>query len=239
MRGGGHGVTGSAVAQGGLMIDLSPMKDIIVDPGARVAHVQPGVTWGELDAATQEHGLAITGGRVSNTGVAGLTLGSGSGWLERTFGLTCDDLRSVTLVTADGATVRAAADENAELFWGLKGGGGNFGIVTEFEFTLHPVGPIVAGGLLLFALDDAARCCAATATSWRPRRTRSAAGRPCCRPRRRPSSRPASWGSPPSGSSRSTPVSSKRDSPRSRRCGRSGPSSPMRSGRSPTPRSTR
>ena len=137
------------------MIDLTPMKKIVVDPAARTARVGAGVTWGELDAATQEHGLAVTGGRVSNTGVAGLTLGSGSGWLERAFGLTCDNLESATLVAADGRIVRAAADENAELFWGLRGGGGNFGVVTEFTFRLHPLGPLVAGGLLLFEIEHA------------------------------------------------------------------------------------
>ena len=155
VRSGGHGVSGAAVADGALMIDLSPMKKIVIDTAARTARVGAGVNWGELDAATQEHGLAVTGGRVSNTGVAGLTLGSGSGWLERAYGLTCDNLISATLVTADGRIVRAAEDENAELFWGLRGGGGNFGVVTEFAFRLHPVGPLVAGGLLLFAIEDA------------------------------------------------------------------------------------
>jgi FAD/FMN-containing dehydrogenase len=155
VRSGGHGVSGAAVANGALMIDLTPMKKIVVDPVARTARVGSGVTWGELDATTQEHGLAITGGRVSNTGVAGLTLGSGSGWLERAFGLTCDSLISATMVTADGRIVRAADDENAELFWGLRGGGGNFGVVTEFAFRLQPVGPLLAGGLLLFSIEDA------------------------------------------------------------------------------------
>jgi FAD/FMN-containing dehydrogenase len=155
VRAGGHGVTGAAVAEGGMMIDLSTMKRIEVDPAARRALVEPGVVWSELDAATQEHGLAVTGGRMSSTGVAGLTLGSGSGWLERKYGLTCDSLVSATVVTADGRIVRAAAGENPELLWALKGGGGNFGVVTEFAFDLHPVGPIVAGGMLLFELDHA------------------------------------------------------------------------------------
>jgi FAD/FMN-containing dehydrogenase len=155
VRGGGHGVTGAAVTEGGVMIDLTPLKGIDVDADARRARVGAGVTWGELDAATQAHGLAVTGGRVSNTGVSGLTLGSGSGWLERKLGLTCDNLVSATVVTADGRIVQASAEENTDLFWGLKGGGGNFGVVTEFEFMLHPVGPIVAGGLLLFAQQDA------------------------------------------------------------------------------------
>ena len=153
VRGGGHGVTGAAVAEDGLMIDLRQMKRIEVDPDTRRARVEPGVTWGELDAATQAHGLAVTGGRVTHTGVAGLTLGSGSGWLERKYGLTCDSLLAATVVTADGRIVRASAGENPDLLWGLKGGGGNFGVVTEFEFGLHPVGPVVAGGLLLFGLE--------------------------------------------------------------------------------------
>ena len=155
VRSGGHGVSGSAVADGALMIDLSPMKTIDIDVEARTARVGAGVNWGELDAATQEHGLAITGGRVSNTGVAGLTLASGSGWLERAFGLTCDSLTACTMVAADGRVVRASATEEPELFWGLRGGGGNFGIVTEFEFVLHPLGPIVAGGMLVYPFDFA------------------------------------------------------------------------------------
>ncbi len=155
VRGGGHGVSGTAVTDGGLMVDLTPMKGIEIDVDERRARVQPGVTWSEFDAAAQEHGLAVTGGRVSNTGVAGLTLGSGSGWLERKFGLTCDNLVSAEVVTADGRVVRASAEEHPDLFWGLRGGGGNFGVVTEFEFEVHPVGPIVAGGLLLFAAEHA------------------------------------------------------------------------------------
>jgi FAD/FMN-containing dehydrogenase len=147
---GGHGVTGSACRDGALCIDLRGMKGVAVDPGARTARAEAGLLWGELDAATQEHGLAVTGGRASDTGVAGLTLGSGSGWLERKLGYTCDSLVSVEMVTADGRVVTASEDEHPELFWGVRGGGGNFGIVTAFHFRLHPVGPMLLGGLLMF-----------------------------------------------------------------------------------------
>jgi FAD/FMN-containing dehydrogenase len=154
--GGGHGVTGSAVCEGGVMIDLRGMAAIEVDPGDRVARVGGGATWGEVDMATQAHGLALTGGRVTHTGVGGLTLGSGSGWLERKLGLTCDSLLSCEVVTADGRVVRASHAEHRDLFWGLRGGGGNFGVVTEFEFELHPVGPLVYGGMLAFPFPMAA-----------------------------------------------------------------------------------
>jgi FAD/FMN-containing dehydrogenase len=160
VRGGGHAPSGSAVADGALMIDCTPMKTIEVDPEARTVRAGAGVVWGELDAATQEHGLAVTGGRVSKTGIAGLTLGSGSGWIERSFGLTVDSLLSCRVVTADGREVRAAADENPDLFFALRGGGGNFGVATEFEYRLRPLGPLVAGGLILHpfeAAEDALR----------------------------------------------------------------------------------
>lgn len=149
VRAGGHGVTGDAVCDGGICIDLRPMKGIRVDPQRRIAHVQAGVNWGELDRETQQFGLAVTGGRVPDTGVAGLTLGSGSGWLERKLGLTCDSLRSVDIVTADGRLLVASESEHPDLFWGLRGGGGNFGIATAFEFDLHPVGPTLLGGMLI------------------------------------------------------------------------------------------
>ena len=148
--GGGHGVTGSAVVDAGVCVDLRGMKGITVDPVARTARVEGGVVWGELDAATQEHGLAVTGGRASTTGVGGLALGSGSGWLERKLGFTCDNLLAAEVVTADGREVRASEDEHPDLFWGLRGGGGNFGVVTAFHLRLHPVGPIVLGGMLLY-----------------------------------------------------------------------------------------
>jgi FAD/FMN-containing dehydrogenase len=153
--GGGHGVTGSAMCVNGVCIDLRGMKKIEVDPHSRTCRAGGGLTWGELDAATQVVGLAVTGGRVSATGVAGLALGSGSGWLERKYGFTCDNLLSAEVVTADGRTVVASENENADLFWGLRGGGGNFGVVTEFHFRLHEVGPVVLGGMLMFAKDRA------------------------------------------------------------------------------------
>lgn len=160
VRAGGHSVAGMSTNDGGLVVDVRPMKHVEVDPTTRQARVGAGVTWGEFDRAAQEHGLATTGGRVSTTGVAGFTLGGGSGWLERSHGLACDNLVSVDLVTADGRQVTASEDENPELFWGLHGGGGNFGVATSFVFRLHPVGPIVTAGLLLWpgeAATDVAR----------------------------------------------------------------------------------
>lgn len=148
--GGGHGVTGSAVVDAGICADMRGMKGITVDAEARTVRAEAGLTWGEFDAATQEHGLAVTGGRVSDTGIAGLTLGSGSGWLERKLGFVCDNMTAAEVVTADGRKLTASEDENADLFWGLRGGGGNFGIVTAFHLRLHPVGPIVLGGMLIW-----------------------------------------------------------------------------------------
>ncbi len=146
VRAGGHNVAGNAVCDGGLMIDVSGMKGIQVDPGARTVRAQAGVTWGDLDAETQAFGLATTGGVISTTGIAGLTLGGGVGWLNGRFGLACDNLISADVVTAEGQLVRASEQENADLFWGLRGGGGNFGIVTSFEFRLHLVGPTLLSG---------------------------------------------------------------------------------------------
>jgi FAD binding domain/Berberine and berberine like len=155
VRGGGHSVAGYSTIDDGVVIDVGAMKGIRVQPGARRARVQAGVNWGELDRETQAFGLATTGGRVTTTGVAGFTLGSGSGWLERLHGLACDNLVSADVVTADGRLLTASPTENEDLFWGLRGGGGNFGIVTEFEFRLHPVGPIILGGIILHPRDRA------------------------------------------------------------------------------------
>ena len=155
VRGGGHNVAGTAVCDDGVVIDLSPMKGMWVDPVARTARAQPGLLWGEFDHETQRFGLATTGGIVTHTGIAGLTLGGGLGWLMRRYGLTCDNLLSADVVTADGELVRASAEENADLFWGLRGGGGNFGIVTSFEYRLHPVGPTVLAGVLMHPAANA------------------------------------------------------------------------------------
>jgi FAD/FMN-containing dehydrogenase len=148
--GGGHGVTGAAVVDAGICVDLRALNRIDVDPDRRIARIEGGARWGGIDAATQEHGLAVTGGRVSDTGIGGLALGSGSGWLERKFGFTCDNLVKAEVVTADGRQVVASEDENADLFWGLHGGGGNFGVVTAFHLRLHPVGPMVLAGQLMY-----------------------------------------------------------------------------------------
>ena len=155
VRGGGHNVAGRATVDGGLMIDLMPMKGIHVDPHARTARAQGGVTWVELNRETQLHGLAVTGGVVSSTGVAGLTLGGGLGWLMGKYGLALDNLRSVELVTAEGRILRASKDDHSDLFWAVRGGGGNFGVATSFEFQLHPVGPTITGGLVAHPFERA------------------------------------------------------------------------------------
>jgi FAD/FMN-containing dehydrogenase len=150
VRGGGHNVAGTAVCDDGIVIDLSAMKGMWVDPAARTARAQPGLLWGEFDRETQAFGLAATGGIITHTGIAGVTLGGGLGWLMRRHGLTCDNLLSANLVNADGEFLRASAEEHADLFWGLRGGGGNFGVVTSFEYRLHPVGPLLLAGVILY-----------------------------------------------------------------------------------------
>ncbi len=155
LRGGAHNAAGNGTCEGGIVIDTSPMKGIQVDPGQRTARAQAGVVWREFDREAQVFNLGTTGGTVSNTGIAGLTLGGGVGWLMGKHGLTVDNLLSVDLVTADGSFVRASADQNPDLFWGLRGGGGNFGITTSFEYRLHNVGPVVLGGMVLWPLPAA------------------------------------------------------------------------------------
>ncbi len=155
IRGGGHNVAGRATVDGGLMIDLATMKGIHVDPRARTARAQGGVTWAEMNRETQLHGLAVTGGVVSTTGIAGLTLGGGLGWLMGKFGLALDNLRSVELVTAEGQVLSASADGEPDLFWALRGGGGNFGVAASFEYRLHPVGPMITGGLVAHPFERA------------------------------------------------------------------------------------
>jgi FAD/FMN-containing dehydrogenase len=147
VRGGGHSVAGNAVRDGALMLDLSGMKALQVDPEKRTVRAEPGLTLGEFDRATQAFGLATTLGVVSTTGIAGLTLGGGLGWLNGRYGLACDNLISAEIATADGQLLRASAQENEDLFWSIRGGGGNFGIVTSFEYQLHPVDLVLAGGL--------------------------------------------------------------------------------------------
>ncbi len=154
VRGGGHNVAGKATCDGGMVIDLSNMKGVRVDPASQTARAQPGVIWREFDCETQAFGLATPGGIISSTGIAGFTLGGGLGWLLRKHGLTCDNLISADVVTADGRFLHASAKENSDLFWGLRGGGGNFGIVTSFEYKLHPVSTLL-GGLVIYPFDKA------------------------------------------------------------------------------------
>lgn len=154
VRGGGHSFPGLSVCDGGLVIDLSLMKGIRVDPLGRTVRAQAGVLLGELDRETQEFGLAVPAGVVTHTGLAGLTLGGGIGWLMRKYGLTIDQLLSVDLVTADGELVKASDNENPDLFWGVRGGGGNFGVVTEFEFRLNPLGPVVVAGPVFWLMEE-------------------------------------------------------------------------------------
>lgn len=156
IRSGGHQIAGHAVQDGVLMLDLTHMSSVHVDAKARRARVEPGATLGDVDRETQSHGLVVPAGINSTTGIAGLTLGGGFGWITRKYGMTIDNLISADVVTADGKMVRASAQENAELFWAIRGGGGNFGVVSSFEFELHPVGPQVTSGLIIHPLDAAA-----------------------------------------------------------------------------------
>ncbi|HEY6598555.1 MAG TPA: FAD-binding oxidoreductase [Pseudomonadales bacterium] len=154
VRGGGHNVAGNAVCEGGVVVDLSPMRSVHVDPTRRRARVEGGCTWRDLDIETAAFGLATTGGIIPSTGVGGLTLGGGLGWLMGTHGLSCDNVRSVDVVTADGTLVTASDEQNPDLYWGLRGGGGNFGVATSFEFALHPVERVI-GGMVLYPLSGA------------------------------------------------------------------------------------
>ena len=155
VRGGGHSIAGFSTCDNGIVIDLSQMNDVRVDPAARRATVGGGAVWADVDNETQPHSLATTGGLVSSTGVAGFTLGGGIGWTMRKFGLACDNLVAADVVTADGRIIRASESENSDLLWGLRGGGGNFGIVTQFEFELHPLGPMVYAGPIFYPADAA------------------------------------------------------------------------------------
>jgi FAD/FMN-containing dehydrogenase len=159
VRAGGHSVAGMSSVERGAVIDVRPMNTVTIDPQRRTARVGAGATWGGFDRAGEPHGLAVTGGRVSTTGVAGFTLGGGSGWIERQYGLACDSLISVDLVLADGSRITASRDGHRDLFWALHGGGGNFGVAISFEFALHPVGPEVMAGLLMWPADAAPDIC--------------------------------------------------------------------------------
>jgi hypothetical protein len=157
VRSGGHACAGTAVCDGGLVIDISLMREVIVDPVRRIVSAQAGARWQDVDRATQAFGLATPGGTDSEVGIAGLTLGGGNGWLMGMHGAACDNVLAIDVVTADGMKTRASADENLDLFWAMRGGGGNFGIATKFEYRLYPVGPIVMGGMVTYAYSQARR----------------------------------------------------------------------------------
>ena len=182
VRGGGHNVAGKAVTDGGLMIDLSLMKGVHVDPARRTVRAQAGVRVGELDRATAAFGLATPNGVISLTGIAGLTLGGGIAWLMGKYGMAVDNLLSAEVVLASGAVVTASEETDPDLFWAVRGGGGNFGVVTSFEFQAHPVATVL-GGAVLHPLDAAPRCSRSTASSPPPIRTSSPPRRPSSMPR--------------------------------------------------------
>jgi FAD/FMN-containing dehydrogenase len=163
VRGGGHSIAGLSTIDGGMLIDLAPMNGVEVDPERKIAKVGGGALWSDVDQATQQYGLATPGGVVSDTGVAGLTLGGGYGWLRRKFGLSCDNLLEAEVVCADGEVRTASADSHPDLYWALRGGGGNFGVVTSLEYRLHPVGPLVFAGPVFYGAADAAE----VLRSWR------------------------------------------------------------------------
>jgi len=154
VKGGGHNIAGNALVEGGLVIDLSPMRKVVVDAAARIARVEPGATLADVDRATQQHGLIVPTGINSTTGIAGLTLGGGFGWTTRKLGLTIDNLKSARVVTADGETRQVDRERHPDLYWAIRGGGGNFGVVTEFEFALHPLGPEVVAGMVVHPFAD-------------------------------------------------------------------------------------
>ncbi len=194
--GGGHNVTGNAVCDDGVTIDVRPMKAIEVDPDARTCRAGAGLTWGELDAATQQHGLAVTGGRVSTTGVAGSRSAAARAGSSASCGYTVDNLLSVEIVTADGRILTASETEHPELFWGTRGGGGNFGVATRFVLRLHPIGPTVLGGMLLYPALDGGRGAAELRRGDGGRPGRGRLGRRRCSPlRSRSSSRSPCAGS--------------------------------------------
>jgi FAD/FMN-containing dehydrogenase len=167
VRGGGHSIAGYSTCDGGIVVDLSPLRYVRIDPVARRAYVGGGAVWADVDHESQVHGLATTGGLISSTGVAGFTLGGGIGWLMRKHGLACDNLVGADVVLADGRLVHASPDDDAELLWGLRGGGGNFGVVTQFEFSLHPIGPLVYAGPIFYPADAAGELLRAFA-AWAP-----------------------------------------------------------------------